>query len=110
MNKRFTVGIVAGDEKKTDTFPYKNCALPIAIEFQRVKQMDEGKAAVLAEEMLTAVQRVVYSSEQLGLPDIVIMVQETGNTIDLDSFQDKAVAGVLFLEVQYRHSRHDVRN
>ncbi|QIG76983.1 hypothetical protein EVC30_155 [Rhizobium phage RHph_Y1_11] len=112
-SKQFAVGLVVGDEVKRDLFPFKECTLPIAIEFQRVKQKGEGEPGDIAEEMLTVVQRVVNEAAdlpaKLGL-DWVIDVRETGNHIDLDSFSDKAVAGVLFIEVQYRHARYDTRN
>jgi hypothetical protein len=112
--KQYTVGIVAGDETKRDLFPFKEATLPIAIEFQRVKQKGEASTAEMAEEMLTVVQRVVNEASTAGTTntlnlDFVVDVRETGNHVDLDSFADKAIAGVLYIEVQYRHSRYDTR-
>ena len=113
FNKTYTIGIVAGDETKSDLYPLKACTLPIAIEFQRVRQKDESTPGELAEETLTLVQRVINEASNgghntLGL-DFVIDVSETGNHIDLDSFADKAILGVLYIDVHYRHARYDTR-
>lgn len=107
--KQFSVGIVPGQETKTHLYPFLQCKLPVAIEFQRVRQKDEGEPGPLAEEMLTVAQRVMLTSK-LGLPEIVIDVVETGNEIDIESFQDKAVAGVLYVDISYRHAHNDPRS
>ncbi|QIG66817.1 hypothetical protein EVB27_148 [Rhizobium phage RHph_TM16] len=109
LQKRFTIGIVPGDEIKKDLFPFKEAILPVTVEFKGVKQKGDPDPGVFAEMLLTICQRVCLANMNLGLPDMVFNVSETGNSIDMETFGDKAVAGTLDFIVQYRHSMHDPR-
>lgn len=109
--KRAMIGIVAGREEKDPQYPLYNVRLPFAVEFHFTRNKGEDKPGEIAEGVLTIVQNVLHANKRLVFPPdgpIVIDINETGNEVDIDTYGDKSVAGVVEWVVIYRHSEHDV--
>lgn len=106
MRKRFSIGIVAGKETKSALYPLLEAIFSVAVEFRVVKNANDEKPAILAEQMLAVVQRIIAVNRTMG--GLAVDTLETGNEIDLTSYADRSVMGVVFLEVRYRHAFNDV--
>lgn len=106
--KRLCVGIVGGDETKTDVYPYRDVLFPIAIEFRITVNAGEGAPALMAERALATVQRVMAQDETIG--GLAIDLREVRNHIDMDTYTDKFPTGVAFFEARYMHAYNDVRS
>lgn len=100
--KRSAIGIVAGPERKSDLFPLKTSMFEVAVEFRITVNRDDDQPGILAERMLGVVQQIVYDDDTLG--GKVIKVDETGNEVDLMTYADRTVEGVVRFNVHYRHT------
>lgn len=108
-NRKLTaVGIVVGAEQPSDQMPnLSQKILTCNIEWRITRNKGDEDPGILAEIMLTEVQRVMYSDRTLG--GLCIDIRETGNEVDLDTYLDRGVVGVLRTEILYRHSWDDPR-
>lgn len=100
------IGIVAGEERKSNLFPLKTVQLPLAIEFRITANKGDPSAAVLAERMLGVVQQIMYDGGDLG--SRVVQADEVGNEVDLYTYADRTIEGVVRFMLQYRHHTQDV--
>lgn len=107
FKKAYICGIVPGRETKVDKYPIKEATLQLSIEFQATSNQGGPKPALLAELVLTAIQRAIHADTTLG--GTVVDTQEVGNEIDLETYGDKSVVGVVFVEMKYRHFHSDPR-
>jgi hypothetical protein len=62
----------------------------------------------LAEQVLTQIQQCIYADKTMG--GLAVDTVEIGNEIDLDTYGDDTVVGVMYIRVNYRHSHKDVTN
>ena len=106
--KRYTLGIVPGPERYTHNFPYVVRFLRVAIEFRVTVNRDDEAPGELAEQLLTVIERVVIKNGTWG--DLALATELSNSEIDMTTYSDRSVAGVLFVEIQYRHSHLDPRN
>ena len=106
--KRFSIGIVPGPEKYSDTFPFIVRNLRVAIEFRVTVNRDDPAPGQLAEQVLTVIERVVIANRDWG--GLAVETKFQDNEIDMPTYGDKTVMGVLWVEVQYRHHHLDPRN
>jgi hypothetical protein len=107
IRKANSIGIVAGPETKTGKFPLWECVWSIAIEFRSAANQDDLKPGLIAERSLTAIERLVYMNRTWG--GLAIDTIDQGNEIDLTSYADRSIMGVLKIFVRYRHSEGDPR-
>jgi hypothetical protein len=105
--KRYSVGIVAGPEKERFTFPFIECNFQVGVEFRITVNKGDPKPAIMAESMLTVVKRVMDQNRKWG--GLAVDTKRIGNDIDLNSYGDKSVVGVMFMEIMFRHSHFDPR-
>ena len=108
QRKRYSIGIVVGQERESYLFPYIQCHLAVHIEFRVTVNQGDSKPGVVAEQVLTVVKRVVDVDRTWG--GLAIDTKRIGTEIDLTSYDDKSVMGVLMLDVLYRHADSDVRS
>jgi hypothetical protein len=106
LRKRFTLGIVADPERKNESFPVIDPLFDVAVEFAVVKQKADEEPGILAERVLAVVQQIIYDDRSLG--DLAIDVTEIGSTVDLTTYSDSSIRGVVQWRIQYRHSQNNV--
>jgi len=105
--KFITIGVVAGEERKSDLYPLINSLLDITVEFSVTANKGEVPA-LMAEKVMGVVQQVFYNNDQLGLPDIVVLFHERRSAIDMFTYSDKTMLGMVTFEVLYRHNTQTV--
>jgi len=106
--KRAAIGVVT--ENETTDFSVNSLTirnLRVAIEFRITVNKGDDDPAIMGERVLTEVQRIIIGDDTLG--GKAVIVQEVANQIDLDTYADRAVQGVLFVNVKYRHFNDDNR-
>lgn len=106
--KRFSIGIVPQAEAYGDLHPFITRNLRVGIEFRVTVNRGDEAPALMAEEVLTVVERVVMSNRSWG--GLALDTKFMGNETDMTDYDDKTVYGVLFVEVSYRHGQDDPRN
>lgn len=107
--KRYTLGIVAGGEREKYTVPYVECFWRVMIEFRgTVNQGDADVPAVMAENLLTVIKRVIDLNRHWG--NLAVDTKRVVNEIDLEAYGDKTVVGVQEIEIFYRTSHVDPRD
>lgn len=106
--KRFTAGVSVGRETKASLFPLLDNTLPVTIEFRLTLDKNDPKPGVLAEKMLTQVQRIVYGDKTMG--GLAMDTIETGNEVDIQTYADRSILGAVFFDVRYRHAHRDPRD
>lgn len=99
--KRNAVGIVPGAEVKEPKFPLTQNTLPVAIEFRRLVNQGDNDPGEEVEDILGQLQHYLGEDNKMG--GLAVDFVETGCEIDLDSYTDKTVQGVIFMEMRYRH-------
>jgi hypothetical protein len=62
----------------------------------------------MAEQVLTVIKRVVLANTTWD--GLAVDTKLVNSEIDLINYSDRSIVGVLFIEVQYRHARHDPRD
>ena len=77
QRKRYSIGIVAGPEKERHTFPYIECNFTVGIEFRITVNRDDDRPAVVAEEVLTVIKRVLTNNRSWG--GLAVDTKRTGN-------------------------------
>ena len=82
--------------------------LTVGIEMRVTVNRDDDKQGHLAERLLTVVERVVMQNPTWGR--LAIDTNFKDNELDMQSYVDKSVQGVLFVEIYYRHHHGDPRN
>jgi hypothetical protein len=106
--RKLVAGVVPGRETKRELFPVVEPTLPVNIEFRATRDKGDAKPGILAEKIITVIQRCIYADKTIG--DLALDTVETGNEVDLDTYGDATIVGVVFFEVKYRHSHRDPRN
>lgn len=99
------VGIVVGRETNDPLYPFDQKKLPIAIEWALTRNRGDEEAPVEAESMLAEVQRRLHEDTTFG--GLAVDFREAWNEIDLDSYLDKSIRGVVMMELLYRHHSLD---
>lgn len=105
--KRVTVGIVAGDERKSDLYPLRQVLWDVNVEFSVTAQAGEVPSDLL-EKYMGVVNQIIIDNNQVGLPDIVVMINDRRSTVDQFTYADKTVMGMITFEVNYRHNTQSV--
>lgn len=105
FRRRFSIGIVPQQETYGDLYPHITRELQLAIEFRVTVNRDDEDPGLLAETLL-------YKVEAICLADITwggrcIDTKLVGNEINMATFADRTIDGVVFIKVKYRHARHD---
>lgn len=108
FKKRFTLGVVPGPEKYSDLYPFIARQMRVAIEFRITVNKGDPSPHSFGEDLLEVVERVVLKDRHWG--GLVLDTKLLNNEIDTQTYSDRSVAGVLFIEVHYRHSRDDSRS
>ena len=80
----------------------------VVIEFRVTVNRDDPAPGQLAEQVLTVIERVVIANRDWG--GLAVETKFQDNEIDMTTYGDKTVMGVLWVEVQYRHHHLDPRN
>jgi hypothetical protein len=104
--KKYAIGIVVGEERKPSTYPTKDPLLELNIEFRQTINAGDEDPGIASEVLLGVVQQVVADNETIG--GLAISWLEVGNEIDLVTYSDKSVRGVVRTQVQYRHAFNSV--
>ncbi len=109
FKKNYAIGIVPGPERKSPRiYPFMESDWTVVLEWQAYVPQGLGLTPLQhAEKVLGVVQRVFYKNQDLD--GTVIDVRELGNEVDLESYGDKTVAGVVTIEIKYRHDADDTR-
>jgi hypothetical protein len=105
QRKRYSLGIVAGKEKFSDKFSWYECFLPVGIEYRITINKGDDAPASEAETLLTLVKQVVMKDPSWG--GIAIDTNLVSDEVDLTTYADRSVEGVLHVQLHYRHSRND---
>lgn len=106
--RRFSIGIVPQQETYGDLFPLIARSLQLAIEFRVTVNKDDEDPGLVAEFLLGQVESICLQDITWG--GHAINTKLRGNEINMDTFADRAIDGVVFLTVDYRHSRKDPGN
>lgn len=103
------VGIVAGPEDIQHEFPgIVEKKMKCSIEWRITRNQKDPDPGILAELMLCEVQRVVLSDLDLG--GLCIDIMEIGNQVDMDTYADRSIYGVVECTILYRHRLQDPRS
>jgi hypothetical protein len=106
--KRYSLGIVPLRERYGDKFPFQERWLTVGFQFRVTVNRGDEKPGVMAERLLTVVERVVLANPTWG--GLAIDTRLQSNENDMVDYGDKSVQGALFAEVHYRHSHLDPRD
>lgn len=106
--KRYSIGVVPQRERYKDSFPYQERFLRVGLEFRVTVNQGDDDPALMAEDLLTVIERVVSGNKTWD--ELAIETRLQDNEVDMTTYGDKTVMGVLFVEVQYRHGHLDPRN
>ena len=104
---KFSTGIVAGPEKERHTFPYIECNFTVGVEFRITVNRDDDRPALIAEEVLTVIKRVLTNNRSWnGLAVDSAHPQRDRH----DHLWRPLGCGGWCCEVMFRHSHLDPRN
>lgn len=106
--KRYSVGIVPGPEKYSNLYPYIVNNHQIGIEFRVTKNQGDPEPQIMAEQCLSVLKRLVLKNKTWD--NLVCDTQLVQSQIDLVSYSDRSIVGVLFIRVEYRHGQSDPRD
>ena len=108
----YALAIVENDENKERGVNVMYPVLNLTLEFHALIDVPSDGPVVL-NRILKNIQRRIGSDPRLanqnGGTALVISLYENGNMIDPESYADKKVSGLLYLEVRYKHAVHDPR-
>lgn len=108
FRRRFSIGIVPQQETYGDLFPLITRSLQIAIEFRATVNKDDEDPGLVAEFLLGKVEGICLQDITWG--GLAISTKLRGNEVNMVTFADRTIDGVLFLTVDYRHARKDPAN
>ena len=108
QRQRYSIGLVASGEVYGALFPYITRELRVAIEYRITINKGDAPPALEAETVLEVLERLVLSNRTWA--GLAVDTDLESNEIDLDNQLDRAVYGVLFVKVQYRHGQRDPRD
>jgi len=103
--KRFSIGIVPGPEQYKHSFPYIERLLDVAIEFRITVNRTDPDPGELAETVLTVVEQVVAKNRTWG--GLALDTDYKTSELDMTTYDDKTIMGVLWVTVHYRHAHGD---
>lgn len=103
---RYALGIVAGEERKSDLYPFKTALFDLHLEFRVTVNKGDPAPALMAEDVLGVVQQVMYDNQTID--GLAIKADEQGSEINQITYSDKAVDGMVTFEVHYRHNAQSV--
>ncbi|MDR3739018.1 MAG: hypothetical protein P4L40_08350 [Terracidiphilus sp.] len=106
QRKQYSVGVVPGPEKNGFEFPYAMVFLKVDVEFRVTANRGDAKPGILGERALGVVKQVLLDDRQLSGQAIDTKI--TGSEVDLQTYTDRSIVGVVHFEVQYRTSHSDV--
>lgn len=99
--KLHSAGILPGRERKKTLYPLDDCWLPISIEFRQTINRGDAASGIEIERVLGEVQTRIHADTTLG--GNALDLRELGNEIDIESYADRTVRGVIMIEINYRH-------
>ena len=108
QRKKYSAGIVAGPEKETFQYPFVMCFLTLNVEFRITRNQDDKSPGALAEQALTVIKRALTEDRQWGQRAIDTKI--AGSEVDLVTYADRSVEGVVMATIQYRYNYDDPRN
>lgn len=106
--KRYSLGVVPIRERYKHSFPFIERWLTVGLEYRVTVNRGDEKPGVMAERMLTVVERVVLKNQTWD--GLAIDTEFQDNENDMTDYDDKSVQGVLFVLIHYRHSHLDPRD
>lgn len=106
--KRYSLGIVPLRERYGHKFPFIERWLTIGIEYRVTVNRGDEKPGIMAERMLTVLERVILTNQTWN--GLAIDTELDNNEVDMTDYDDKSVQGVLFITVHYRHMHQDPRD
>lgn len=106
--KRFTAGVVPLRERYSHVFPFIERHLSVGIEYRVTVNRGDDKSGVMAENLLTVLERVVLNNTTWD--GLALDTELDNNEVDMSDYNDKSVQGVLFITVKYRHQHLDPRD
>jgi hypothetical protein len=108
QRKRFSMGIVAGQEREAFQMPFVMCWLLVNLELRVTVNRDDEEPGVMIEQLITAVKRFIGDNRQWS--GLALDTKVKGTEIDLTTYADRSAMGVLMAEVQYRYNYNDPRS
>lgn len=106
--KRYSLGVVPLRERYKHSYPFIERWLTVGIEYRVTVNRGDEKPGIMAERLLTLVERVVLKDQTWD--GLAIDTEFTDNETDMTDYDDKSVQGALFVVVHYRHSHLDPRD
>jgi hypothetical protein len=104
--KRRGVGVVGGKETVDHyTFPYQYMNMVVSTEFRALWDKGDPEPGELAEIVLTAVKRIVLADKTHG--GFGIDTTFSTDEIDLSTFGDRTIMGVVHWDVKFRTLEDD---
>jgi hypothetical protein len=98
----------SGAERYAYSYPFIERVLTVGIEMRVTVNRDDDKPGHLAERLLSVVERVVMQNCTWG--GLAIDTNFKNNELGMQSYVDKTVDGVLWIEIHYRHQQGDPRD
>jgi hypothetical protein len=106
--RRYSIGLVPQQEIYGDLYPHITRELQVAIEFRVTVNRDDEDPGLMAEHMLGVIETICLADITWG--GRAIDTKLMGNEVNMATFADRTVDGVLFVRVKFRHARHDPTN
>lgn len=106
--KRYSIGIVPVRERFSNLYPYLVRHLTVGIEFRITVNRGDPSSGDMAEQVLTVIEKVVLDNGNWG--GLAIDTELRNSEVDMTTYGDRTIMGVLWVEVQYRHSGADPRD
>jgi hypothetical protein len=95
------------EESKVAEINFMRCSLVVITEFwYRIRTGDN--AATEANRMMTDIQRAMRSdiyTTDIESSGLTLNIVESRNQLDIDSVSDRLINGLVYWQVQYRHSK-----
>lgn len=105
FKQRYSIGIVPRSERFIEQYPLLLCFMAVSIEFRITINRGDPKPVLMGEKVLTAVKQIVAANPKWN--NLAIDTKFVGSEIDVESYGDRTVMGVLAVEVEFRHARRD---
>lgn len=106
FKKERAIGVFDMHETKKDMAAVKMCSLRVALELHLIAQADDNPSVAM-NALFGSVQLKIQEDYSLG--GLVIDLQEVTNDMQIQNENQRHVSGVIFLNMQYRHSLRDPR-
>ena len=108
FRRPYSLGIVPQRETYGDLYPHITRTLEVGLEFRLTLNKGDEEGGLMAENLLETLEGICLSDVTWG--GHAIDTHLLGNEINMATFADRSIDGVLFISVQYRHARRDPSN